>query len=170
MMMSSTTNTEIPAIPYLASGDKFRMVNLASKKSESIKKRILNALAEYDFFEPLPNGVGGKEVYQTATKHIFEYINEPAQKITLAVHVNQGDVGTVADLLKLVPAFCKVVNPELNSEEWLQQGLDLYETKKEYKHDEWPDLTLELRCMPEIHYIMVIAEPKIKPQASNDDA
>ena len=162
-MKANMINKTIPAIPYLASGDSLSMSAILK---HPIEQRILDAMAEHEFFILQP-GDNDKRVYQSATKHILEFIGSPAHQITLAVRVVQNDLGTVADLMRLVPVFCEAIDSSWNdASQWLQKGLDLYETKQENLEAERHTAKVEFQPMPELGYVMVAANINIKPQAT----
>ena len=146
------------AMPYLASGDSLSMVN-------PLEVRICEALAEQEFFVLQPV-VNDKRVYQSATKHILEFIGTPANEITLAIRIAQDDLGLVGDLMRLVPVFCKAIDSDWgDAMDWINQGLTNFDETGNPLLVDRDSAKVEFKPIPEIGYIMIKTLPKIKPQA-----
>ncbi len=134
---------------------------------EPIEKIILDALAEHDFFDPLEADDPTKSIYQTATKHILEFNGQPPHQATLAVRVTTKDIGSVHDLLRLAPAFCKAIDSTWDDAlGWLNEGLKQFEGSGLNPEIHRNGINFILKPMPEIGFVMIEANlNNNKPQA-----
>lgn len=151
------TRSTAPTMPYLIQGFK-GFLSVMAAVTLTIEEQILDALSQHEFFNLMPDGVEGKRVYTTDTKHILEFIGQPANELTLSIAIKSNDMGSIQDLLRLAPAFCKAIDPAWDDAfKWVNAGLNHYEYNQEYLKESRNGYSIEFRPIPEINCVMVVA-------------
>ncbi|MEM9263950.1 MAG: hypothetical protein AAGA46_00325 [Cyanobacteria bacterium P01_F01_bin.13] len=118
-------------------------------------------MEQHEFFVLQPV-INDKRIYQSATRHILEFMGNPAYEITLAIRIDKNDPGSINDLLRLVPTFCKVIDASWHDAmDWINKGLTLYEQDQSYLSVARNGTKVEFQPIPEIGYIMVRSFPKL---------